>query len=245
MKRLIIAFVLMLSCALPATAGSMVNYTINGEAFEGYFTSPADNAPLVVIIHDWDGLTDYEITRANMLHELGYAAFAADLYGAGVRPTKTEDKRSQTQALYTNRERMRTLMYGALKVADKLGADTANAVAIGYCFGGASVLELARSGMPMKGFVSFHGGLTTPEGQGYADTNGFVLVLHGTADTAVTMQDFANLAVEMEEAGVAHEMTTYSGAPHAFTVIGSTRYHPEADRQSWARLIRFLGETLN
>lgn len=108
------------------------------------------------------------------------------------------------------------------------------------------VLELARSGADLKGFVSFHGGYTTPEGQDYApQTGGSILVLHGSADTAVTMSDFAQLTVELEQHQVHHEMITYNGAPHAFTVFGSDRYRQEADHKSWKRFMDFLDNALN
>jgi dienelactone hydrolase len=140
---------------------------------------------------------------------------------------------------------MRALLNGALEQAGKLGADTTNAVAMGYCFGGAAVLEMARSGADMKGFVTFHGGLKTPEGQDYSRTKGRVLILHGTADKAITMDQFAALANELEVQGVAHEMITYGGAPHAFTVFGAERYREDADKKSWQRFTEFLAATLN
>ncbi|MDX1514217.1 MAG: dienelactone hydrolase family protein [Gammaproteobacteria bacterium] len=227
-----------------AIAGESVTYEINGQSYEGYYASPGKYAPLVLIIHDWDGLTDYEVKRAEMLVEMGYAVFAADLFGAGVRPTKVEDKRQHTGELYKDREKMRALMNGALEVAAKMGANTASAVAMGYCFGGAAVLELARSGANVKGFATFHGGLKTPEGQDYSNVKGEILVMHGTADSAITMDQFATLADELEKAGVKHEMVTYSGAPHAFTVFGSDRYREDADRKSWARFTAFLEEKL-
>jgi dienelactone hydrolase len=117
-------------------------------------------------------------------------------------------------------------------------------VAIGYCFGGSAILELARSGAELKGFVAFHGGLETPAGQDYSQAKGKVLILHGTADSSVTMEHFANLAVELETAGVSHEMITYSGAPHAFTVFGSDRYRKDADEKSWKRFGEYLQATL-
>ncbi len=223
-------------------AGKAVTYQVDGADYEGYFVSAGDNAPLVLLIHDWDGLTDYEVKRANMLAEMGYSVFAADLFGAGVRPTEVKDKRQHTGELYKDRSKMRALMDGALAQAAALGGNRGNAVAMGYCFGGAAVLELARSGADLKGFASFHGGLKTPGGQNYADTKGKLLVLHGTADTAITMDQFATLATELETAGVRHEMITYSGAPHAFTVFGSPRYREDADRKSWQRFGEFLEE---
>ena len=227
-----------------ASAGESVTYQVNGQDYEGYFTTPGDGAPLVLLIHDWDGLTDYEVKRAEMLAEMGYAVFAADLFGAGVRPTKNEDKRQHTGELYEDREKMRALMNAALNKAGEMGANTGNAVAMGYCFGGAAVLELARSGADLKGFATFHGGLKTPEGQNYAGAKGGILVMHGSADTAITMDQFAALANELEAAGVKHEMVTYGGAPHAFTVYGGPRYREDADRKSWALFSGFLGETL-
>ena len=139
---------------------------------------------------------------------------------------------------------MRALIQGAVDTAKEMGANTGNAVVMGYCFGGAAVLEYARSGADMKGFVTFHGGLSTPEGQDYSFTKGSLLILHGTADANITMEDFANLAVELETHGIKHETITYSGAPHAFTVFGSDRYREDADRKSWQRFTGFLKETL-
>jgi len=242
-----ILYTLMLVEILSTTAaagGKAVSYQVDGKSYEGFFITPGAGAPLVLLVHDWDGLTDYEIKRAGMLAEMGYAVFAVDLFGAGVRPTEEADKRRHTAELYGDRDKMRSLLNAALEAAKAQDADSANAVAMGYCFGGAAVLELARSGADLKGFVSFHGGLTTPEGQDYAQTKGKLLILHGTADTSVTMEHFATLAAALEEKGVAHEMITYGGAPHAFTVFGTERYREDADKKSWRRFGEFLSETL-
>lgn len=237
--------ILLLLTSTSFAAGNFVDYQVNNESFQGYYVSPKDDAPLVLIIHDWDGLTDYEVKRAGMLNELGYAVFAADMFGKGVRPTATEDKKKLTGALYKDRARMRELLNGALAAAKAQGGNLANAVTIGYCFGGAVTLEFARSGVVQKGFVSFHGGLTTPEGQDYTQTKGNLLILHGTADASVSMQDFANLSMELEKTKIPHEMISYSGAPHAFTVFGSERYRKDADEKSWRRFTEYLQETLH
>ena len=244
MKNVISLLFLMIVCSSAIADGKNISYEINGEAYEGYYTSPVANAPLVLLIHDWNGLTDYEVQRAKMLSNLGYAVFAADLFGTGVRPTEVKDKRQHTGALYKDREKMQTLLSGALETAQLNGANISNAIAIGYCFGGAAVLELARSGADLKGFVTFHGGLSTPAGQDYSKTKGNLLIFHGTADQAITMDDFARLGRELEEAGVSHEMISYGGAPHAFTVFGSDRYREDADKQSWLRFTQFLDQTL-
>jgi len=224
--------------------GTSVTYQVNGQFYEGYFVSPSEQAPFVLLIHDWDGLTDYEVKRANMLADLGYTVFALDLFGAGVRPTEMKDKRQHTGELYKDREKMRSLMKGALAAAKGEGANIENAVATGYCFGGAAVLELARSGVDLKGFATFHGGLKTPEGQNYANTQGKILIMHGSADAVITMDQFAGLGKELEIAGVVHEMITYGGAQHAFTVFGTDRYQELADKKSWKRFTEFLADTL-
>jgi len=235
---------LLLLATSAAAAGSAVDYQVDGVAFEGYYVTPAANAPLVLLIHDWDGLGDYEVKRAEMLAALGYAVFAADLFGKGIRPATMDERRQRTGALYADRPRLRTLLQGALAAAKQRGARIDNAVAAGYCFGGAAVLELARSGAELKGFVSFHGGLDLPPGQDYSKVRGSILVLHGTADSSVSMDDFAALAVALETAAVPHEMITYSGAPHAFTVFGGDRYREDADRKSWRRFCDYLAATL-
>jgi dienelactone hydrolase len=229
--------------SLSATAGN-IHYQINGENYEGYFVSPAQNKPLVLLIHDWDGLTDYEIQRANMLAEEGYAVFAADLFGKGIRPTEDKDKKQHTGELYQDRQKMRLLINAALDKAVELGANPQQVVVMGYCFGGAAALEMARSGADLQGFVSFHGGLTTPQGQDYARTKAEVLVLHGAADKAISMQQFAELSTELETHNVPNEMIAYGGADHAFTVFGIDQYHAEADTKSWQRLLQFLDDKL-
>ena len=241
--KLIIAAILLLA---PLTAmGAPVTYEVDGKEYEGYYQEAGEGKPLLIMVHDWDGLTDYEIKRAEMLAEIGYNVFGVDLFGKGVRPTETEHKKLLTGDLYKDRQRMRSLFETAYAEAQKLAGDSSEVVAFGYCFGGAVVLEMARAGMEVDGFVTFHGGLQTPEGQDYSATRGKVIVFHGSADTAISMEDFSNLTEELESAKISHEMVTYSGAPHAFTVLGSNRYHEEADKQSWRRFTSFLEETVN
>jgi len=245
MRYIIYVFLLLsVSTVTFGATGAAVTYQVNGQSYEGYYINPSDPAPFVLLIHDWDGLTDYEVKRADMLADMGYAVFALDLFGAGVRPTEMKDKRQHTGELYKNREKMRALMKGALDTAKNRGANIENAVAVGYCFGGAAVLELARSGADVKGFATFHGGLKTPAGQNYANTKGAILIMHRSADSDITMYQFADLAQELESAGIAHEMITYGGAQHAFTVFGGNRYQENADKKSWKRFQEFLADKL-
>jgi dienelactone hydrolase len=243
MKYLMVSIFAVMAATAAHAAGKLVSYEVDGAPYEGYYAPASAGAPMVLLIHDWDGLTDYEVRRSEMLARMGYTVFAADLFGAGVRPTRVEDKRQHTGELYQDRKKMRALIKGALDKAKSLGADTGRAVVMGYCFGGAAVLEYARSGAEMKGFVTFHGGLGTPEGQDYANTKGRLLILHGGADATVTMDDFGRLAGELEQAKVPYEMIVYGGAPHAFTVFGSDRYRKDADRESWRRFAEFLADT--
>jgi dienelactone hydrolase len=244
MKKIGLLFIILCLSSPGQAVENRVEYRVDNALFEGFYISPDPGAPLVLLIHDWDGLGEYEIRRAHMLADQGYAVFAADMFGKGIRPEAISERKRLTGELYQDRERMRRLLQGALAAAADQGGDLANAVAMGYCFGGTVVLALARSGADLKGFVSFHGGLATPEGQNYAKTSGSVLVLHGSADTAVTLTEFAGLAGALEQHGVAHEMITYGGAPHAFSVFGTDRYRADADQKSWQRFLDYLGQTL-
>jgi dienelactone hydrolase len=242
---MILALAVAASSVVAAQAGEAVTYTVDGETFEGYRAKAAGPSKgLVLIVHDWDGLTDYEIKRADMLAELGYDAFAADLYGKGNRPTEIADRKKETGRLYEDRARMRKLLLGGLDEARKAGAG--NAVVMGYCFGGAAALELARSGSAkdIAGYASFHGGLKTPEGQNYPAATPPIFIAHGGADASVSMDDVAALSRELEAAGVVYEIQVYSGAPHSFTQWNSDRYQKRADQQSWDAFTDFLAENL-
>ena len=245
MRKSIIAAGLFSLVPFFSQAGDVVNYTVGGEAFEGYVAKASGASKgLVLVIHDWDGLTDYEVKRSEMLASMGYDVFAVDLYGKGNRPVETGAKKAETGKLYKNRERMRSLILGGLNEARKSG--TQPTVVMGYCFGGAATLELARSGKAdnIAGFSTFHGGLKTPEGQSYSGVTAPIFVAHGGADAAIPMSDVAQLSVELEASKTPYEIQVYSGAPHAFTVIGSKRYQKVADERSWDAFSDFLKDTL-
>lgn len=224
-------------------------YEIAGEPYEGYFVVNegfGDSQPLVVLIHDWNGLGTYEKRRAEMLAKQGYAAFAIDLYGQGVRPETTEESRAQSGQLYADRDTMRERLFAGLAEAQTMASVDPDRVAtIGYCFGGAAVLEMARAGADLDGFVSFHGGLETPEGQDYSATSGPVLILHGTDDPVAPMEQVTQLAKELNMADVDYTMELYGGVDHAFTVWSSDeRYDPQADLMSWDAMLAFLSDHL-
>lgn len=238
-----------LAAALPAHAeitGEAVDYTVGDTVYEGYIARNTGTAPrgTVLIVHDWDGLTDYEVRRAEMLAAMGYTAFAVDLYGKDVNPTTTDEYRALTGALYGDREEFRSRLLGSLDALRGLDGATDGIVAMGYCFGGAAVLEMARAGADLNGFVSFHGGLGTPEGQDYSQTSAPVLVLHGSADPVSGMADLAALLDQLQAAGVDHDAQVFGGARHSFTVFDSGDYDIDAEQGSWTALTGFLSQNL-
>lgn len=242
MKKIIILFI---SCysLFSFAKGKSVDYQNDGKEFQGHYTPASGKAKgLIYIIHDWDGLTDYEIKRSEMLAEKGYDVFAMDLYGKGHRPQKLEAKKEATSKLYKNRKLMRKLMLAGMAAGQKLS--TLPAVVIGYCFGGTAVLELARSKLvQVKGYASFHGGLKTPPKQTY-NSSSPIFIAHGGADKAVSLRELASLGEELEKAGTPYEIEIYSGAPHAFSVFGSERYHKKADTKSWRSFLSFIENNL-
>ena len=242
-----------LTLTLAATAaqaeisGEPFAYDVDGEAFEGFVAYNSDleeTRGTVLIVHDWDGLTEYEMRRAEMLAEMGYTAFAIDVYGAERRPQTMEENRAFTSALYEDRDRFRSLLMGAVEASADIPGATEARVMIGYCFGGAAVLESARAGASMDGFVSFHGGLGTPEGQDWSQTAAPIRFFHGTADPVSGPADLAQTLTELQEAGIDHEAQLYGGARHSFTVYGSDDYDLDADQASWLGLQMFLSERL-
>ncbi|MDR5898303.1 dienelactone hydrolase family protein [Halomonas vilamensis] len=226
-------------------AGENIRYTKNDEAFEGYYVA-AQGTPKgsVIIIHDWDGLDDYERQRADMLAKKGYNAFALDIFGANNRPQAIEDKQAATNRLYQDRKRMRQLTEAGIEAANAQGAD--NSVLLGYCFGGTLALEMARAGTTdnIIGYASFHGGLQIPEGQQYDTDTAPIFIAHGGADNIVSLDDVVSLAGELEEAAIEYEIGIYANAPHAFSVFNSDRYHETADQRSWETFTDWLRDNI-
>jgi len=234
---------LMISQTAAAITTKNVTYTVDDQAYEGYYAkADKPNAPFILLIHDWDGLTDYERKRADMLATEGYNVLAADMFGQGIRPTSIEENKRLTGELYDDRNKMRRILAGALTAGQLQGNDVRKGTTMGYCFGGTVALELARSGFEQKAFVPFHGAFEVPTGQSYDKTTGEILVFHGSADEVVSLESFATLGKTLEAAKIPHEMVTYSGAPHAFSVFGSKNYNERADERSWKRYLDFLAE---
>lgn len=230
-----------------------IEYRQGGTVLEGYLAWDDMNhlrRPAVLLVHEWTGLGTYVKRRAEMLAKLGYVAFAADIYGKGVRPA-TPAEASKTAALYKNdRALMRARARAGLEIlkGQKM-IDPKRIATIGYCFGGTTVLELARDGADVKGTVSFHGGLATPAPQDARNIKGKVLALHGADDPFVKADEVAAFQDEMRKAGVDWQINIYGGAVHGFTNPDNgtdnsrgAAYNKEADMRSWEAMRVFFAE---
>lgn len=238
---------LLVSAVSAELVGQNYDYDIDGMAFRGYVaynSALPETRGTVLIIHDWDGVNDYEKRRADMLAAQGYTAFAIDVYGRDRQPTSMQENQQRTAELYGDRDLFRTRLMGALEQVSQIPGGTEGVVVMGYCFGGAAALEMARAGAETRGFVSFHGGLDLPEGQDYNNVSAPVLVLHGSADPVSGMADLAALLDDLQSAGVTHNAQVYGGARHSFTVYGSRDYDLNADQASWQALLGFLNDRL-
>lgn len=209
-----------------------------------------EKRPGVMLVHEWWGLNDYAKKRAHMLAELGYVAFAADMYGDGHVTDKPEQAKTWMQEVTADVEgwRDRALLgVEQLKASGMVSGD--NFAAVGYCFGGATVLQMSYANAPLKGVVSFHGALPAAPEESKGLIGPQILVLHGQADTFVAPEVVTNFRNKLEEAGAVWEMNTYGGARHGFTNpdaaafgIENLVYDKRADERSWARMQAFFGE---
>ena len=243
----------MVSSAEAKMVTQAVEYEQGGVALEGYLAyddSFAGKRPGVLIFHQWMGLTDYEQGRARQLAELGYVAFAADIYGKGVRPADNKAAGAEATKFRNDIPLMRARARAGLEELRGLPqVDPARVAAIGYCFGGGVALELARSGAELAGVVSFHGSLSTPHPEDARNIRAKVLVLHGALDPAVPIPQVEALIKELSAAQVEFQVVLYSGAVHAFTQLGAgndpskgAAYNAAADRRSWQAMRDFFNE---
>jgi dienelactone hydrolase len=230
-----------------------VTYEFDGEKYTGrlvYDDALEGPRPGVLVIHEWWGLSDYEKRRARMLAELGYVAFAADIYGTG-KLTDDPEQAEQWMSWVTAdpaewRERVRAAL-DQLLVGGRV--DPARVAAIGYCFGGATVLQAAYGNLPLAGVVSFHGALPAAPEEAKGKIGPRILAFHGAADPFVAPEVAAGFQAALEEAGADWEMVVFGGVRHSFTNPGADqrgmealKYDADADLRSWAGMQEFFRE---
>ena len=261
MKALRLLLALSLLAAAPAWAAvqsKVVTYkdgdaTLTGQLY--WDDAVKGKRPGVLVVHEWWGLNDYAKHRAEMLAKLGYVAFAADMYGDKKVTRHAEDAKGWMGQITANIDawQHRAALGLAQLKASKL-VDGDRLAAIGYCFGGATVMQMVYAGQDVKGVVSFHGSMppATPEqvaAMQAAKHRPKVLLEHGDADPFVPAERIATFKDALTQAGVDWEMDVYANTRHSFTNpdaasfgMAALAYNPEADRRSWARMQAFFAE---
>ncbi len=242
-----------LSPAHAKVTGQTVEYKSGDTTLEGYVAYDVSNTarrPAVLIVHDWMGVSEHTKQVAQDIAELGYLAFAADIYGKGVRPADRTIA-SETAGKYkADRKLLRERVNAAFKeMKNHPLAEADKTAAIGFCFGGTTVLELARSGADVDGVVSFHGSLDSPTPADGKNIKAKVLVLHGAEDPFVKKEDIDAFQKELIDAGVDWQMVYYGNAVHSFTQKKAgndkskgTAYEEKAARRSWEAMKDFFVE---
>jgi dienelactone hydrolase len=241
------------SSTFAAMKTQTIEYKVGDTTCKGYLAyddSTDAKRPGIIVVHEWWGLTEYPKRRAEQLAQLGYVAFCPDMFGDG----KTTNDPKQAEQLITTLANHPDLAQARAQTAYDIlkkqpMVDPNRIGAMGYCFGGSTALNMACSGMDLKGVVSFHGalGMIAPPKKG--DVKAKVLVCHGAADPMVTPDHVAKFEKEMDAAGVDWQLKAYSNAVHAFTNsevdkygLDGARYNAEADRRSWKAMQNFWDE---
>ena len=237
---------------LPLLAGQPLAYQDGATRLAGYLAGPdkiIGMAPGVVVIHQWMGVTDHEKRIADELAKLGYTALAADIYGEGVRPANAQEAGVQAGIYKNDRNLYQRRIRVALEALKaQPGVDPERLAVIGFCFGGTGALEAARGGLPVKGVVSFHGGLDIPADRPIHPITAKVLVCHG-ADDPFTSRDVPGFQDEMRKAKADYTFIAYAGAVHSFTQkeagndpTKGAAYQEAATRRSWQHMKDFFRE---
>jgi len=229
-----------------------VEYKHRDTVLEGVLA--VDNAsnqtrPVVLVSHAWGGRDDFAVQKARDLARLGYAGFALDLYGKGKLGQSKEENSALMAPLLADRLLLQARMESAIEAVGSLPeADEKKIAAIGYCFGGLCVLDLARTGASVAGVVSFHGLFHPPGNTHGRKIKSRVLVLHGYDDPMAEPDDLVSLAAELTEAEADWQVHAYGGAMHAFTNPAAadpefgTVYHELADKRSWRSAVDFIAD---
>jgi dienelactone hydrolase len=234
-----------------------VDYEIDGQAYQGklvYDDSITEPRPGLLMVPNWMGVTENAAKKAYRAGGSDYVVFIADLYGRDIRPANAEEAGKAAGAVRGDRPLMRKRVNAALEVlreqAATVALDTERLGAIGFCFGGTSVLELARSGTEIKGVVSFHGNLDSPTPADARQIRTPVLVLHGAIDPYVPDEQVAAFQQEMRDADVDWTLISYGGAVHSFTdptanAKGQAEYHPQVAERAFGAMRQFFDETMD
>jgi dienelactone hydrolase len=233
-----------------------VEYDHDGLKLVGYLAyddSLEAPAPGVLVVHEWWGLNDYAKRRARMLAELGYVAFVADMYDGGKTTTKAEQASQWAGKLYADADLWRARASAGLKqLITHKRVDASKCFAIGYCFGGSTVTQLAYAGAPLKGVVSFHGSLPTPKEGETPKIKAELLICHGEADPLVPPAKVLAFKSKLDELKAAYTFIGYADAKHAFTNpdadkagMDAVGYNARADRRSWQHMQMFFKSLLD
>jgi dienelactone hydrolase len=239
--------------ALPILGGQPLTYADGATKLTGYIARPEaakGKVPGVVVVHQWMGLTDHERKVSDDLAKLGYVALAADIYGEGVHPANPGEAGKLAGSYKGDRAVYRRRIGAAIETLKaQKGVDASRLAVIGFCFGGTGALEAARAGLPVKGVVSFHGGLDVPAGYSAEPISAKVLVCHGADDPFVPAKDVSAFQDEMRKAKADYVFVAYAGAVHSFTQKEAgndnskgAAYNEAAHRRSWQHMKDFFKE---
>ncbi|MDB5570167.1 MAG: dienelactone hydrolase [Hyphomicrobiales bacterium] len=232
------------------------DYTERDTALEGFMAwddSASGKRPGVLIFSQWTGISDHERGVARDLAKLGYVAMVADVYGKGVNPKAPKESGVEMGKYMSDRPLLRARAKAGLdRLVAEANVDASKLAAIGYCFGGAGVLELGRQGADVKAIVSLHGSLSNPTPEDARNIKAKVLVLHGADDPAVPLKDVEAFKAEMKAAGTDLQFVAYSQTVHSFTMPSAgndnakgSAYNERSAKRAWASMQSFLKETLD
>lgn len=236
-------------------AGKNISYKEGSTELEGYLSETSNKVKKTagfIIIHDWMGLSDDNRQEADKLADKGFVALAADIYGKNIRP-KNPDEAGKTAGIYKNdRVLLKKRVQAAYDLLSKNPkVDPKKIFVFGYCFGGMTALELARSGAELAGTITFHGNLDSPHPEEVKNIKGKVLILHGAIDPYVPASQVQEFQTSMDSAGKDYQLIKYSGAVHAFTnkkagddIKKGAAYNALADQRSRKHFDLFIEEVL-
>lgn len=257
MKKHILIVAMVLLLFLPGAAGGkvvteQVVYEHEQTSLKGYMAyddAMEGRRPGVLVVHEWWGLNEYILMRAQKLAGMGYVAFAVDMYGEGMS-TKDPKEASRMAGHLRGKPLMRQrALAGLKKLAEDKRVDPKRIATIGFCFGGTTVLELAYDGAELVGVISFHGGLTQPKPEDIAKIRARFLVLHGAEDPFIKPEAITGFQESMIRAGLDWQMVFYGGAVHSFSNPGAgndkargAAYDQKAAERSWRHMQMFFEE---